>query len=66
MWNGKCVDIRKILSASWSWQEFIEFLSAYSDTLYDKHKIKTSWADERIEVEDEGYGMTKEWQTGRN
>ena len=55
MWNGKCGDMRKILSASWSWQEFIEFLSAYSDTLYDKHKIKNSWADERIE--DEGYGM---------
>ena len=51
--------MRKILSASWSWQEFIEFLSAYSDTLYDKHKIKTSWADERIE--DEGYGMNNEW-----
>ena len=28
-------------------------MSAYSDTLYDKHKIKTSWADERIE--DKGY-----------
>ena len=42
---------------------FIEFLSAYSDTLYDKHKIKTSWADERIE--DEGYGMNNEWQTGQ-
>ena len=41
--------MRKILSASLSWQEFIEFPSAYSDTLYDKHKIKTSWADERIE-----------------
>ena len=49
--------------ASWSWQEFIVFLSAYSDTLYDKHKIKTSWADERIE--DEGYGMNNEWQTGQ-
>jgi len=61
-WNGKCVDMRKILSAPWSWQEFIKFL-AYSDTLYDKHKIKTSWADEQIE--DEGYGMTNEWQTGR-
>ena len=55
--------MRKILSASWSWQEFIEFLSAYSDTLYDKHKIKTSWADERIK--DEGYGMNNEWQTGQ-
>ena len=55
--------MRKILSVSWSWQEFIEFLSAYSDTLYDKHKIKTSWADERIE--DEGYGMNNEWQTGQ-
>ena len=54
--------MRKILSASWSWQEFSEFLSAYSDTLYDKHKIKTSWADERIE--DKGYGMNNEWQTG--
>ena len=41
--------MRKILSASWSWQEFIEFLSAYFDTLYYKHKIKT--------MEDEGYGM---------
>ena len=38
-------------------------MSAYSDTLYDKHKIKTSWADERIEDEEE-YGMNKEWQTG--
>ena len=28
MWNGKCDDMRKILSASWSWKEFIEFLSA--------------------------------------
>ena len=37
-------------------------MSAYSDTLYDKQKIKTSLADERIE--DEGYGMTNEWQTG--
>ena len=55
--------MRKILSASWSWQEFSEFLSAYSDTLYDKHKIKTSGADERIE--DEGYGMNNEWQTGQ-
>ena len=41
MWNGKCDDKRKILSVSWSWQEFSEFLSAYSDTLYDKHKIQT-------------------------
>ena len=63
MWNGKCDDMRKILSASWSWQEFNEFLSAYSDTLYDKHKIKTNWADERIE--EEGYGMNNEWQTGQ-
>ena len=55
--------MRKILSASWSWQEFNEFLSAYSDTLYDKQQIKTSWADDRIE--DEGYGMNNEWQTGR-
>ena len=39
-------------------QEFNEFMSAYSDTLYDKHKIKTSCADER--VEDEGYGMNNE------
>ena len=63
-WNGKCDDMRKILSASWSWQGFIEsFLSAYSDTLYDIYKIKTSWADERIE--DEGYGMNNEWQTGQ-
>ena len=54
--------MRKILSASWSWQEFSEFLSAYSDTLYD-NKIKTSWADERIE--DEGYGMNNEWKTGQ-
>ena len=30
---------------------------------YDKYKIKTSWADERIE--DEGYGMNNEWQTGQ-
>ena len=28
--------------------------SAYSDTLYDKHKFKTSLADERIEDEEEG------------
>ena len=63
MWNGKCDDMRKILSASWSWQEFNEFLSAYSDTLYDQHKIKTNWADERIE--DEGYGMNNEWQSGQ-
>ena len=34
----------------------------YSDTLYDKHKIKTSLADEPID--DEGYGMNYEWQTG--
>ena len=34
IWNGKCDDMRNILSASGSWQEFIEFLSAYSDTLY--------------------------------
>ena len=46
MWNGKFGDMRKILSASWSWQEFIEFLSAYSYTLYEKHEIKSSWADE--------------------
>ena len=30
----------------------------------DKHKIKTSWADERIE--EEGYGMNNEWHTGRH
>ena len=63
MWNGKSDDMRKILSASWSWQEFNEFMSAYSDTLYDKQQIKKSWADERIE--DEGYGMNNEWQSGR-
>ena len=51
MWNGKCDDIRKILSASRSLQEFNEFLSAYSDTLYDKQQIKTRWAYERIEDE---------------
>ena len=55
--------MRKILSASLGWQEFNEFLSAYSDTLCDKHKIKMSLADERIE--DEGYGMNSEWPTGR-
>ena len=38
-------------------------MSAYSDSLYDEQQIKTSWADERIE--DEGYGMNNEWQTGR-
>ena len=27
------------------------------------NKIKTSWADERIE--DEEYGMNNEWQTGQ-
>ena len=32
-------------------------------TIYDKQQIKTSWANERIE--DEGYGMNNEWQTGR-
>ena len=48
---------------SWSWREFNEFLSAYSDTLYDKHKIETNSADERIE--DEGYGMNNECQTGQ-
>ena len=36
--------------------------SAYSDTLYDKHKIKTSWADERIEEKDMEWN---EWQTGQ-
>ena len=41
----------------------LNFMSAYSDTLYGKQQIKTSWADERIE--DEGYGMNNEWQTGR-
>ena len=30
----------------------------YSDTLYDKHKIEMSCADERIK--DEGYGMNNE------
>ena len=59
----KSDNMRKILSASWSWQEFNEFMSAYSDTLYDKQQIKKSWADERIE--DEGYGMNNEWQSGR-
>ena len=39
-------------------QEFNEFLSAYSDTLYDKHKIETNLADEWIEGE--GYGMNNE------
>ena len=39
-------------------------MSAFSDTLvYDKHKIKTSWAEERIK--DKGYGMNNEWQTGQ-
>ena len=28
-----------------------------------KHKIETNWADERIE--DEGYEMNNEWQTGQ-
>ena len=34
MWNGKCDDMKKILSASWSWQECDKFMSAYSDTQY--------------------------------
>ena len=45
MWNGKCDDMRKILSASWSWQEFNEFLSAYcrhtdayTDTVREFHR----------------------------
>ena len=38
-------------------------MSVYSDTLYDKHTIETSWADELIL--DEGYGMNNVWQTGR-
>ena len=54
--------MRKILSASWSWQEFNEFMSAYSDTLYDKQQNKMSLADAR--VADEGYGMNNERQTG--
>ena len=62
MWNGKCDDMRKILSASWiaDRNSMNSCRSAYSDTLYDKNKIKTSWADERIK--DEGYGMNNEWQ----
>ena len=69
MWNGECDDMRKILNASWSWQEFNEFLCAYSDTLYDKHKIKTNLAGEWIE--DEGYGMnsgvtSSHWALGQN
>ena len=32
-------------------------------THYMAKQIKISWADERIE--DEGYGMNNEWQTGR-
>ena len=32
-------------------------------THYMTKQIKISWADERIE--DEGYGMNNEWQTGR-
>ena len=63
MWTGKCDDMKKTLSASWSWQEFNAFMSAFSDTLYDKHKIKRSWADERID--NEGYGMDNDWQTGQ-
>ena len=43
-------------------EEFVEFLSAYVRHT-DKHKIKTSRANERIE--DEGYGMNNEWQTAR-
>ena len=42
-----------------SWQELNEFMSTYSDTLYDKQQIQTSWADERIV--DEEYGMNNEW-----
>ena len=67
MWNGKCDDYWGLIQLELHHEadsfEFSEFLSAYSDTLYDKHKIKTSWADERIE--DEGYGMNNEWQTGQ-
>ena len=38
MRNEKFDDMRKILSASWSWQEFNEFISAYSDN-YEKHQM---------------------------
>ena len=35
MWNEKWVDVRKILSASWSyWQEFNEFMSASNSNNY--------------------------------
>ena len=51
MWNGKFDTMREISSASCSWQEFHEILSDYSDTLYNKQQIETSWADERIKDE---------------
>ena len=69
MWQTK--DEMKCENVNWKmwwYQEDFECIMKltginYSDTLYDKHKIKTSWADERID--DEGYGMNNEWQTGR-
>ena len=38
-------------------------VSLFRHTIYNKQQIKTGWADEWIE--DEGYGMNNEWQSGR-
>ena len=43
----KCDDMRKILTASWSWHEFNEFMSAHSR----QHQMIKSWAYERVEDE---------------
>ena len=40
-------------------------VSLYSDKLYDKHKIKTNWADERIEDGMWNEYIIDEWQTGQ-
>ena len=57
--HGKCDGTEEDFECIMKLTRFhMNSLSAYSDTLYDKHKIKTSLADERIE--DEGYGMNNE------
>ena len=48
MWQTKDeIKCENLKWKMWWYEELNEFMSAYSDTLYDKHKIKTSWADDK-------------------
>ena len=46
MLNKKSDDMRKILRAPWSWQDFKEFMSANSDTLWQTSNY--NWVEQMI------------------